>query len=52
MTITLKQTTQVGIKQLVLCDDREFAYNFQIYSGIENNPDLIIIQMNFVRVQI
>lgn len=29
-----------GYKLLVLCDDRGFAYDFKIYSGMENNPDL------------
>lgn len=29
-----------GYKLLVLCDDREFAYDFKIYIVMENNPDL------------
>ncbi|CAH2108763.1 unnamed protein product [Euphydryas editha] len=29
-----------GYKLLVLCDDRGFANDFEIYSEMENNPDL------------
>ncbi|KAL0861589.1 hypothetical protein ABMA27_009088 [Loxostege sticticalis] len=29
-----------GYKLLVLCDDRGFAYDFEIYSGMENDPEL------------
>lgn len=29
-----------GYKLLVLCDDRGFAYDFEIYSGMENDPSL------------
>lgn len=29
-----------GYKLLVLCDDRGFAYDFEIYSGMENAPEL------------
>ncbi|CAK1588775.1 unnamed protein product [Parnassius mnemosyne] len=29
-----------GYKLLVLCDDKGFAYDFEIYSGAENDPEL------------
>ncbi|CAH2088711.1 unnamed protein product [Euphydryas editha] len=29
-----------GYKLLVVCDDRCFAYDFEIYSGMENDPEL------------
>lgn len=29
-----------GYKLLVLCDDRGFAYDFEVFSGMENDPQL------------
>ncbi|XP_060800724.1 piggyBac transposable element-derived protein 3-like [Amyelois transitella] len=29
-----------GYKLFILCDDRGFAYDFEIYSGMENDPNL------------